>query len=39
MDVPEDTLPQYSIAPSAAEAMVSSEAWTDAQPQMNLCFS
>ena len=35
-DIPEHHFPRSSISASAAEAIVNSEAWTDAQPVMNL---
>ena len=35
-DIPEDHFPQTGMTARAAQAMVSSEAWTDAQPVMNL---
>lgn len=36
MDIPEDQFPRHAVVPRAAEAIVNSEAWTDAQPVMNL---
>ncbi len=35
-DLPEDEFPQKGVEPRAAEAIVNSETWTDAQPMMNL---
>ncbi|AQU84351.1 MAG: glutamate decarboxylase [Halomonas sp.] len=35
-DIPEDSFPRKSISAFAAESIVNSEAWTDAQPTMNL---
>ncbi|MEX2962271.1 glutamate decarboxylase [Microbulbifer sp. TYP-18] len=35
-DIPEDKMPAEGVAPRTAEAMVNAEAWTDAQPAMNL---
>ncbi|MCA9472986.1 MAG: glutamate decarboxylase [Nitrospirales bacterium] len=36
MDIPENHFPQTGTGPRVAEAIVNSEAWTDAQPMMNL---
>ncbi len=35
-DLPDDTFPQKGVDARAAEAIVNSETWTDAQPMMNL---
>lgn len=35
-DVPEDHFPPQGVLPRAAQAIVNSETWTDAQPMMNL---
>lgn len=36
MEVPEDHMPRHGVHPRAAKAIVNSEAWTDARPEMNL---
>ncbi len=35
-DLPEDKFPEQGVDPRAAQAIVNSETWTDAQPAMNL---